>query len=66
LRHGARFVLLSGGMFGVMLSMPRAVHVRDFVATRYHALGYGPETQVVGVLGRSHFIVPGNPLLELF
>jgi hypothetical protein len=44
----------------------RPVHVRDFVATIYHALGYGPDTQVVDALGRSHNIVPGEPLLELF
>jgi hypothetical protein len=44
----------------------RPVHVRDFVATIYHALGYGPDTQVMDVLGRSHNIVPGEPLAELF
>jgi len=42
------------------------VPVRDFVATIYHALGYGPDTQVVDMLGRPHFIVPGNPLVNLF
>jgi hypothetical protein len=42
------------------------VPVRDFVSTIYHALGIGPDTQVVDMLGRRHFIVPGNPLLKLF
>jgi uncharacterized protein (DUF1501 family) len=44
----------------------RPVPVGDFVATIYHALGYGPDTRVVDVLGRPHFIVPGTPLVELF
>ena len=42
------------------------VHVSDFVATIYHALGYGAETQVVDVLGRPHYIVAGKPVLGLF
>jgi Protein of unknown function (DUF1501) len=42
------------------------VHVRDFVSTIYHALGIGPDTQVVDMLGRPHFIVPGDPLVKLF
>jgi len=42
------------------------VHVRDFVTTIYHALGIGPDTQVVDMLGRPHFIVPGTPLVKLF
>lgn len=42
------------------------VHVTDFVATIYHALGYGPDTCVVDLLGRPHHIVQGKPILELF
>ncbi|HEV3342145.1 MAG TPA: DUF1501 domain-containing protein [Pirellulales bacterium] len=42
------------------------VHVSDFVATIYHALGYGSETQVVDMFGRRHFIVAGTPLTKLF
>jgi uncharacterized protein (DUF1501 family) len=42
------------------------VHVSDFVATIYHALGYGQDTQVVDVLGRPHYIVAGKPVLDLF
>lgn len=42
------------------------VHVRDFVATIYHALGYGPETQVMDLSGRAHFIVNGTPIVGLF
>jgi hypothetical protein len=42
------------------------VHVSDFIATIYHALGYGHDTKVVDMLGRSHFIVVGKPVLELF
>ncbi|MEX0703196.1 MAG: DUF1501 domain-containing protein [Planctomycetales bacterium] len=42
------------------------VHVTDFVATIYHALGYGPTTRVVDVAGRPHFVVQGTPVRELF
>jgi uncharacterized protein (DUF1501 family) len=42
------------------------VHVSDFVATMYHALGYGSDTRVTDPTGRPHFIVQGRPLLELF
>lgn len=44
----------------------RPVPVADFVSTIYHALGYGPETQVVDPLGRAHFVVPGKPVLDVF
>lgn len=44
----------------------RPVHVSDFVATIYHALGYGGDTQVVDMFGRPHFIVAGTPLRQLF
>ncbi len=42
------------------------VHTRDFVATMYHALGYGPDTKVVDPTGRPHFIIEGQPVRELF
>jgi hypothetical protein len=42
------------------------VHVSDFVATLYHALGYDDETEVVDALGRPHRIVAGRPVLGLF
>jgi hypothetical protein len=42
------------------------IHVSDFVATMYHALGYGSDTRVIDPTGRPHFIVQGRPLLELF
>ncbi len=42
------------------------VHVSDFFATMYHALGYGPDTRVTDPAGRPHFIVQGKPVLELF
>jgi uncharacterized protein (DUF1501 family) len=42
------------------------VHVSDFFATMYHALGYGPDTHVTDPTGRPHFIVQGKPVLELF
>jgi hypothetical protein len=42
------------------------VHVSDFVATIYHALGYGAETRVTDPLGRPHYIVQGKPVRELF
>ncbi len=42
------------------------LHVPDFVATIYHALGYSSETVVHDVGGRPHHIVQGEPLLKLF
>jgi Protein of unknown function (DUF1501) len=44
----------------------KPVPVADFVATIYHALGYGPETTVVDPFNRPHQIVGGRPVLELF
>lgn len=43
-----------------------AVHVSDFVATIYHALGFGNDTRVTDPSGRPHFVVPGRAVLELF
>lgn len=42
------------------------VHVRDFVATIYHALGFGSETRVVDLRGQPHFVVTGQPVMSLF
>ena len=42
------------------------VHVSDFVATIYHALGDDADTRVVDPLNRPHHIVAGRPLLSLF
>jgi hypothetical protein len=42
------------------------IHVSDFVATIYHALGYGPETRVTDPTGRPHYIVQGKPVQNLF
>ena len=42
------------------------VHVSDFVATIYHALGYDRNTRVVDYQGRPHYIVKGHPVLPLF
>jgi uncharacterized protein (DUF1501 family) len=42
------------------------VHVSDFVATIYHALGYDHNTRVVDYMGRPHYIVQGRPVLALF
>jgi len=42
------------------------VHVSDFFATMYHALGYGPETHVSDPSGRPHHVMQGKPVLDLF
>jgi hypothetical protein len=42
------------------------VHVRDFVATIYHALGYDRSSKVIDPRERPHYFVPGTPVLELF
>jgi hypothetical protein len=42
------------------------VAVSDFVATIYHALGYGQDTSVVDALGRTHYIVAGRPVIGVF
>lgn len=44
----------------------RPVHVTDFVATIYHALGYGAGTVVHDLGGRPHPIVQGRPVTGLF
>ncbi len=42
------------------------IHVRDFVATIYHALGYDESTTVSDLSGRRHSVVPGSPVAALF
>jgi hypothetical protein len=42
------------------------VPVADFVARLYHALGYGPQTEVIDPLGRKHQIVAGRPVTDVF
>jgi hypothetical protein len=44
----------------------RPVHVTDFVATIYHALGYGPGTSVHDSGGRPRPVVLGRPVTALF
>ncbi len=44
----------------------KPVHTRDFVATLYHAMGYGPDTRVTDPTGRPHFVVDGRPVHSLF
>jgi hypothetical protein len=69
-------VLAGGGIRGgqvygssdAIASQPKdkPVHVRDFVATIYHALGYDQSTTVADPSGRRHPVVQGNPVLALF
>ncbi len=42
------------------------VHVRDFVATIYHSLGYDSDTRVVDPTGRPVFVVEGTPVHDLY
>jgi uncharacterized protein (DUF1501 family) len=42
------------------------VHTRDFVASIYHALGYGPSTVVYDMGGRPRPIIEGKPIRALF
>jgi hypothetical protein len=42
------------------------VHTRDFVATIYHALGYGRNTVVHDMAGRPRPLVEGQPIQRLF
>ena len=62
--RGGRVVGRSDAQGAVPADNP--VHASDFVATMYHALGYGSETRVTDQPGRPHFVVQGRPLLELF
>ena len=62
--RGGRVVGRSDAQGGVPADNP--VHVSDFVATMYHALGYGSDTRVTDPTGRPHFVVQGRPVTELF
>jgi uncharacterized protein (DUF1501 family) len=62
--RGGHVVGRSDSQGGVPANNP--VHVSDFVATIYHALGYGSDTRVTDPVGRPHYVVAGKPLLELF
>jgi len=62
--RGGRVVGRSDPQGGVPADNP--VHTSDFVATMYHALGYGSDMRVIDPTGRPHFIVQGRPVLELF
>jgi hypothetical protein len=44
----------------------RPVHIRDFFATIYHALGFAHDTKVFDQLDRPHFFIEGNPVTDLF
>ncbi len=61
--RGGRVVGRSDSQGGVPADNP--VHVTDFVATIYHALGYGPATRVTDPIGLPHFIIQGKPVAEL-
>jgi hypothetical protein len=61
---GGRVYGRSDKMGGVPGDCP--VHVSDFFATMYHALGYGPETNVTDPSGRPHHVMQGKPVLDLF
>jgi hypothetical protein len=62
--RGGRVVGRSDKQGGAPADKP--VHVSDFVATMYHALGYGTDTCVTDQTGRPFFVVQGKPVLELF
>lgn len=48
------------------LPSDKPVHVSDFVATIYYALGYDHNTKVIDYTGRPHYIVQGRPVMALF
>lgn len=54
----------SDDLGGVPADSP--VHVSDFFATIYHALGFDHDTKVVDPTGRPHFFVEGKPVAALF
>ena len=62
--RGGQVIGRSDSTGGVPADNP--VHTSDFVATMYHALGYGADTRVTDPIGRPHFIVQGKPVLVLF
>jgi hypothetical protein len=42
------------------------MHVRDFFATIYHALGFTHDAKVLDPMGRPHFFIEGNVVGSLF
>jgi Protein of unknown function (DUF1501) len=48
------------------LPADEAVHVTDFFATMYHAIGYTSADAVTDLTGRPHHFVQGRPVLKLF
>jgi Protein of unknown function (DUF1501) len=62
--RGGRVYGRSDKQGGVPADNP--VHVSDFFATMYHALGYGSNTHVTDPTGRPFFVVQGNPVMDLF
>jgi len=62
--RGGRVVGRSDKQGGVPVD--NAVHVTDFVATMYHALGVGPDTPVYEPTGRPLYVVQGKPVAEVF
>jgi uncharacterized protein (DUF1501 family) len=62
--RGGQVIGRSDPQGGVPADNP--VHVSDFVATIYRALGYGADTRVTDPTGRPHFVVQGKPVLDLF
>ncbi|MEI7684146.1 MAG: DUF1501 domain-containing protein, partial [Planctomycetota bacterium] len=62
--QGGRAYGRSDRIGGVPADNP--VHVSDFYATMYHALGLGKDARVFDPTGRPHYIVQGTPVLDLF
>jgi len=62
--QGGRVYGRSDRIGGVPADNP--VHVSDFYATMYHALGLGQDARVFDPTGRPHYIVQGTPVLDLF
>jgi hypothetical protein len=42
------------------------VHVSDFFASMYHALGYTSSSAITDLTGRPHHFVQGRPVAKLF
>jgi hypothetical protein len=62
--RGGHVVGRSDAQGGVPAHNP--VHVSDFIATIYHALGFGSDTRVTDPIGRPHYVMQGRPVRELF
>jgi len=62
--RGGQVYGASDDIGGVPADAP--VHVSDFFATIYHALGLGRDSKVIDPSGRPHFFVEGEPVASLF